>query len=169
MEELGGFSYLHKPVNEEQLADLLARWMPEKISVMTPGGKPATAPAGKHPSTGHPVLDMECGLHYAAGKRDVLENSLGILGGLLMDQIAEMRNDLAAGNISGTYELAHRLKGSSSYCGAMRLQQSATRLEAACHAGDKLQAAIVLAELEQHAHELLELLQSRGLAEVRRG
>ena len=27
----------------------------------------------------------------------------------------------------------------------------------------------VLAELEQHAHELLELLQSRGLAEVRQG
>jgi two-component system sensor histidine kinase BarA len=159
--------YLHKPVNEEQLADLLARWMPEKIPVMTPGGKPATAPAGKHPSTGYPVLDMECGLHYAAGKRDVLENSLGILGGLLMDQIAEMRHELAAGNISGTYELAHRLKGSTSYCGAMRLQQSATRLEAACYAGDKQQAAIVLAELEQHAHELLELLQSRGLAEVR--
>jgi two-component system sensor histidine kinase BarA len=161
--------YLHKPVDEEQLAGLLARWMPEKVSVMTPGGYPAAEQAAEHPATGYPVLDMECGLHYAAGKLDILENSLSILGGLLMDQIAELRQDLAAGNISGAYELAHRLKGSSSYCGALRLQQSATRLEAACHAQDKQQAAIVLAELETHAHDLLDLLRSRGLADGRQG
>jgi two-component system sensor histidine kinase BarA len=158
--------YLHKPVTEEQLAGLLAKWTPGKVSVMTPCGKSATAPpAGAHPASSYPVLDMECGLQYVAGKRDILENSLNILAGLLMEQLAELRRNLEAGDIQAAYELAHKLKGSASYCGALRLQQSATRLESACHARDRQEAGRVFVELEQHAHELLDLLQSRGDAD----
>ncbi len=139
--------YLTKPINEQQLAQVVHKWT--GLQLRTQEQKPAQS---KSTSISHlSVLDPEEGLRLAAGKPDLAADMLSmLLASLDADRqvIQQTRKD---GDRAALIERVHRLHGATRYCGVPQLraacQLSETLLKqkdpAAEAALDELEAAIV--------------------------
>jgi two-component system sensor histidine kinase/response regulator len=121
--------FLMKPINPEQLWDMLLKW------IRRPAHEPAALPADPEPEppgdplAGIPGLDMAAGLDRMMGKRPLY---LAMLQRYVAGQETvpgEIRRALQVGDEATAQRLAHTAKGVSGTIAAVQVAEHATQLE----------------------------------------
>lgn len=146
--------YLIKPVTEESLRRMLARWCSAyRDAVKNIAAMPGAAGAGSIPES--EVVDQETGRRLASGNIDMWRLSLAMLVSRLPQQLDGLERAVNDGDLRQAREIAHHIKGSAGYCAAPALLRSAERLETVCQANDAEQAKEMLARLKHEAARLV--------------
>jgi len=121
--------FLMKPINPEQLWDMLLKW------IRRPAHEPAALPADPEPEppgdplAGIPGLDMAAGLDRMMGKRPLY---LAMLQRYVAGQETvpgDIRRALQVGDEATAQRLAHTAKGVSGTIAAVQVAEHATQLE----------------------------------------
>jgi two-component system sensor histidine kinase/response regulator len=131
--------HITKPINPDELFDVLLRWLPDRAD-HTPAAR-ETASGVPAPSATEPMLELIPGLDTADGLRRLLgrrEAYLSLLRRFAMghaDATREIRAALADGRIAEAERAAHTLKSVAGSIGARQLQCEAGKVEAALRSG----------------------------------
>ncbi|MGB5081902.1 MAG: ATP-binding protein [Burkholderiales bacterium] len=119
---------LVKPFDEQQLLRVIEKWCPHRLPAIAAA---AVAADGRPPPTQEGLVDKTLGLRLASGNSDLWHGSLQSLARSLPAQQAELEWAMQAGDLRQARELAHRIVGVASYCGAGELARAAKKLEQA--------------------------------------
>jgi len=143
--EAGMDDVLVKPFKREDLAAVLARWMPRREALETEStlgdsasrvaaapGATAAAPAGAAPAT--EVFDWAGVLDTFLGQAGTVASLVGRFIEKARGQLSDLESCLSSGDLPRFREVAHSIKGAA-------LNLSARRLGEAAFAGEKAGAA----------------------------
>ena len=157
--------YLSKPVQPDELAQVLDRWLCGKRDPELGDGrrggmtKPPAARAGENPP---PVFDRDAFLERVMGDGELARE---VCGAFLRDmpvQIAGLAEAMARGDAKRTELLAHGIKGAAANMGAEALREAAFRIEKIA-AGGSLQALSgPVDELERRFSHLRDVMGGQG-------
>jgi CheY-like chemotaxis protein/HPt (histidine-containing phosphotransfer) domain-containing protein len=140
--------YLAKPVRQEELNEVLGRWVSrEKDSVVSSDGTPAAQP--KRPENGN-ALDPEVVASLRElGDAELLTELADMFFGDASSRLGDLREAVEAGDAAGVNRLAHTLKGSSGNMGATRMAAICAELQDVGASGDLGAAPGLLKQLEE--------------------
>jgi len=129
--------YLAKPIDEQKLRHLLARYLPARKEILT--GIPSSTAS----------LDWELALQQAANKPDLARDLLQ----MLVDFLPEVRTQVEAAmenhDATGLRDIVHKLHGSASYSGVPQMKKLCQQVE---------QSLLNQESIDAIEPELLELL-----------
>jgi two-component system sensor histidine kinase/response regulator len=147
----GMSDYLAKPIDEDTLLQVLARWLTHEL---TERPKPAARAAESAPRTGDavPGLAVEEGVRRLGGNPELYRTLVEQFARQLETDLARVKELLGAGQREEAKRVLHALKGAGATVAANRLARGAAALEAAL--GDGTDAAVEVAELEAAAAEV---------------
>ncbi len=120
--------YLAKPIDENKLAQVLARYMPS----------PSTTAPEIPPIL--PTLDWKLALRQAANKPDLARDLLRMLLAFLPEVHSKMAQFIADNDATSLREIIHKLHGSASYSGVPRMKQLCRKLEKELHQASDIEA-----------------------------
>jgi two-component system sensor histidine kinase BarA len=150
--------YLSKPFNEQALLLIVERLVLQQ-AVSLPR-KPA-ADIAHQATENEPALDPELGVKLSFGDPDTWRLVLG----LLLDELPDYAINLqkSARDLAQLSYLAHKLAGSSCYCGTPSLYRTAKQLEMDSLRADNQAVEISLHQLQLQVSRLLQLDQEGKL------
>jgi HPt (histidine-containing phosphotransfer) domain-containing protein len=142
--------YLAKPVRQEDLDEVLGRWVSREDEAVPDDGAPAAPETPETPVENGSVLDPK----VLANLRDLGDAELlAELAGMFFDdassRLEELRVTIGAGDAAGVERVAHTLKGSSGNMGATRMSAICAELQNVGGSGDLSRAAGLLEGLEE--------------------
>jgi len=155
--EAGMRDHIHKPIEREQLYAKL-------LTYLAPAQGPARGPeaAGGAPAGGLlpeqlPGFDLAQGRRLFEGDEGVYVRILRSFQGRLRDDYAPLLDHLRNGDRETAQRIAHTLKGAAGNIAAVRLQELATRIEAALKGGEAVDPALIeaLGQALQEAEQAL--------------
>jgi two-component system sensor histidine kinase/response regulator len=168
--ESGMDDFLVKPYDEQQMIDMLGRWLAPHEASVTRGeaaGTAATAPAPAPAVEGfsEATLDMAAigKIRAIAAKRgsSLLEDIISQFAAISPPVAATMREKTAEGDLEGVWQAAHNLRSSAAAIGAHRVSRRCAEIEAmACDSKTLPSEAFLAAfdsELAAAIHDLREL------------
>lgn len=138
--------YLAKPIEEQKLVNLLARYQPGTIVASHPAMIPDISPQSLQASQ---TLDWSRALQQAANKPDLARDMLQMLLAFLPEVRNTVEEQLVGEDPEGLVDIIHKLHGSCGYSGVPKLKNICMRLE------HEMRSGVAPQELEP---ELLELL-----------
>jgi two-component system, sensor histidine kinase and response regulator len=151
--EAGMNGHITKPIDPDELFDVLLRWLPDQASrfaappaaALTPGPIRGAEPAPDATQWFHqiPALDAADGLRRVLGRREAYVRLLRRFAHSQAQVFPEIRTALAEGRRADAERAAHTLRGVAGSIGARQLQREAGEVEAALRNGG------VLMELER--------------------
>jgi signal transduction histidine kinase/DNA-binding NarL/FixJ family response regulator/HPt (histidine-containing phosphotransfer) domain-containing protein len=161
--EAGMDDYLPKPFKLEELAEVLARWLPGNGPEPAEPSEPARAAAPGKSVLDPGRLDEIRTLQAEAGD-DLLARVVGAYLDSAPGLVEGIETAIRKGDASALADAAHPLKSSSASLGVMRLSELCKELEALGRAGSidgasellgelRLEFARVQSALERHAEE----------------
>ena len=146
--EAGMNDHITKPIDPEQLFDVLLRWLPEESSrsatqptaALSPAsvGDARLAPDATHWLHQIPDLDATDGLRRMMGRQEAYVGLLRRFARTQAEIFSEIRTAIADGRRADAERAAHTLKGAAGTIGARELQRLAGDVEAGLHNGDAL-------------------------------
>ena len=134
--------YLSKPVMKNDLQRLLTRWAPIVAAA------PATVAVDKS------VFDMPVALERFNGDAPLLHDLIDLFLSQAPARTEKIAEAIAVQDFAQLQQIAHSLKGGSSYISATRVTDAALRLEGAAKAADLALARSVFAELRTEVERL---------------
>jgi CheY-like chemotaxis protein len=137
--------YLSKPLQAQQLCQLIDRLVPCTASRSEPAC--ASAPAGA-------VFDQRATLARVQGDRAMLQEVVQLFDAETPALLTAIRTALTRGDSQALQRAAHALKGTVRSFGAQAAGEAALRLEMMGRNGDLSQAALACAALEQEVADL---------------
>lgn len=159
---------LSKPISESQLANVINRWArrPECEPAVADQGEPYTQPphsGGKPDSRNRnpSPVDISLSLKLANHKPELARDMLAMLLGSLESEQKRLDQAFAAQDFSLLQERAHRLYGSSCYCGVPLLKRLSGLLDKILQSGQHDQAGSPLSALNREMAEILKWAQER--------
>ena len=132
--------HITKPIDPDELFEVLVRWLPNSAARSKESRDPATppvrrddtAPAGDHQWLYEiPTLDAADGLRRVLGRREAYVDLLRRFALSQAQTFAEIRAALADGRHADAERAAHTLKGVAGTIGARQLHREAGAVEAA--------------------------------------
>ncbi|WP_075183195.1 two-component sensor histidine kinase BarA [Pantoea sp. 1.19] len=141
--QAGMNDYLAKPIDEDKLLKLLARYAPVGLSSGSP------PPAWLMPAVA-PSLDWNLALQQAANKPDLARDMLQMLVDFLPEVQQKVETCMQQNTLPALRQILHKLHGSASYSGVPRLKQLCLQLE------QQLDARHTLQDIEPELFELLD-------------
>ena len=176
--------YVPKPVNRQKLLDTVARWLGEHAdakpvrATAKPAPRPPEALKQAKPTERPPAAKPAHLSKAAPPSGNVLDDTvlqqlqpdtnLEIMQDLIRTYLVESAERLkrmaaaaAQGDITTLGREAHALKSSSGTFGAVKLQEQARALEAACRAGDAMKALELAKPIQLMALEASKALAAR--------
>ncbi len=146
--ESGMDDYLSKPFRQEQMEEILARWLP--------GDHPPSAVEAVEPpegERGEGLLDQKAlGMIrqvQGAGSSGILQRIIRIYLSDSPKHLQELRDGLAAGDAVRVHRAAHTLKSSSATLGAMALAELGKEMESRGREGRLEDVAELLGRIEE--------------------
>lgn len=109
--------YLAKPIDEQKLSHLLARYLPARKEALPP------------PSNTSVSLDWALALRQAANKPDLARDLLQMLVDFLPEVRTLVEQFMASNNPAGLRDIIHKLHGSASYSGVPHMKKLCQELE----------------------------------------
>jgi signal transduction histidine kinase/CheY-like chemotaxis protein len=137
--EAGMNDHIAKPIDPNQLFDVLLRWIPRS------GDTIRTASRGDPTSPGIlsiAGIDTELGLTRTGDKRERYESVLREFAKQEAGAVEQMRTALAAGDDATAQRGAHSLKGAAGTLGAIALSEAAAKVETAIKNGHDVDEAL---------------------------
>ena len=147
--QAGMDDYLTKPIDEQQLAQVVLKWTGLSLGQ-------SLASMSRAPQLGQlSVLDPEEGLRLAAGKADLAADMLAMLLASLAADRQAIRQARDNDDRSALLERVHRLHGATRYCGVPQLRAACQTSETLLKQNDPA-AAAALDELDKAIEALAE-------------
>ncbi|ROR13182.1 two-component sensor histidine kinase BarA [Erwinia sp. JUb26] len=109
--------YLAKPIDEQKLSHLLARYLPARKEVLPPTSGTSAS------------LDWPLALRQAANKPDLARDLLQMLVDFLPEVRTLVEQYMASNNPAGLRDIIHKLHGSASYSGVPHMKKLCQALE----------------------------------------
>jgi CheY-like chemotaxis protein len=164
--EAGMDDFLVKPYDEEQMVDMLGRWLDPREVAVTRGETIATAPVPAGVSEA--VLDMVAidKIRAIAAKRgsSLLEQIVSQFRAISPPLVATMREKAQDGDLQGVWQEAHNLRSSAAAIGAYRVSRCCAEIETMANQNSNLPSDEVLTALERELataiHALRELTEA---------
>ena len=139
--------YIAKPVRQEELDEILGRWVSRENGGIPDDGAQEDAARG---GNGGGVLDPEVLANLRdLGDAELLEELAGMFFDDAASRLGELRGAVEAGDAAGVERVAHTLKGSSGNMGAARMSAICAELQDVGASGDLGRAPGLLGELEE--------------------
>jgi CheY-like chemotaxis protein/HPt (histidine-containing phosphotransfer) domain-containing protein len=155
---LGMNDYLTKPIDGDQLATALARWL--AIGPAAPAAAPAATVAPDPPAkSAEPAFDRKLALEFLGGDTALLTLALTTFRGHAPKLMASLREALDAGDAEAAHRHLHSLAGSAGMIGATPLRAAARSLEEQALDG---QLAVVAGRVDALDAELARLFAVTG-------
>ncbi len=150
--------YIAKPVRVEEIATVIARWLPA-ASPSQETGSPATDPGNESVDRGilAAVADPAQG-----GDPAFLVELIELFLQESPPLLDAIRSSAARGDSTSFMQAAHKLKGSAGYLGAVRARALCERLEALGRSGATDGALDLVDQLDQEFVEVKRLLELEG-------
>ncbi|MFH1313232.1 MAG: response regulator [Candidatus Eisenbacteria bacterium] len=126
--DAGMDDYVSKPVEPEDLAEVLSRWLPTE----PPEPRRVTPP----PSDGKEVLDREDLLRRLGGDEEMVQQILETFMQDAPKQLIALKQAVEANDITLAERHAHTLKGAAGNVGARALHNAAMKAQEAAERGD---------------------------------
>ena len=169
--ESGMDDFLVKPYDEEQMIDMLGRWLAPREVSATGGETPAVAAAAPVPAASgvsEASLDMVAigKIRAIAAKRgsSLLDQIVGQFAAIAPPVVATMREKADAGDLEGVWQAAHNLRSSAAAIGAHRVSRCCAQIEAMASDSKMLPSEAMLAALDgalaAAIHDLRELTEA---------
>jgi CheY-like chemotaxis protein len=163
--EAGMDDFLVKPYDEEQMVDMLGRWLVPSEASLTDGVAIAAAPVPAPVGVVEAALDMVAigKIRAIAAKRgsSLLEQIVTKFGAIAPSIVATMRERTGDRDLQGVWQAAHNLKSSAAAIGACRVSRRCAEIEAMATENKILPSDAVLdaldSELAAAIHDLREL------------
>lgn len=132
--EAGMSGHLAKPIDPDQLVDVLNSCARRPLGPRMPDGTNSEAADGPPQQRvadvpAVPGFELAAGLRSANGRSDLLRSLLARFGHLHAGIVPALRERLSAGDYSEARRLAHTLKGTAATLGGTRIAQAAQALE----------------------------------------
>jgi HPt (histidine-containing phosphotransfer) domain-containing protein len=119
--------YLTKPLEPEDLAKSLARWMPRRVAAATVTGTTKTESSGA--VLPPPGIDFPSLLHRCMGKQDLARRLIQKFLVQASADVQELETAMREQDAARLRLVAHRLKGSAANVSAEAVRENASRLE----------------------------------------
>jgi two-component system, sensor histidine kinase and response regulator len=145
--------FVVKPVRLEDLAAVLARWLP---SVRIPIAAPTATPHRN--GEPRPLFDREEALSRVQGQTAILSKVAAIFLRTSREYLGNVRDALARADAEALWKGAHALKGAAAYLSVHRVYDAASRLEKVGRNTALDEAPAALADLESTIAEVEPLL-----------
>ncbi len=143
--EAGMDDYIAKPVNPQDLADTLEKWLGELEGVaLSRRSKPVRGLAPRKE-----VFDRNTLVERLMGDEELADGVLSIFLEDAPKQIAGLKEALEKGDAPVLHRRAHTIKGAAANVSALMLQEVALRMERLGEEGDLEGAAALLPALEE--------------------
>src|SRR5690606_20396476 len=114
--------YLTKPIEEQILQQMLAKWIPQPHNNSSAPAVAATAPSVKPDAVNNNVSwDWDLALKQAAGKEGLARDMLQMLLDF-MPEVEMLVNEVLDGKDIDLWPSIHKLHGSCAYSGVPRLK-----------------------------------------------
>jgi two-component system sensor histidine kinase/response regulator len=152
--DAGMNDYLAKPIHPEELAEVIARWVPGN------NGTSKVQSATKMVKQG-PVFDRSSLLERLGGDGKIYEDVIALFLKDAPGQIDSLQESVSSGDVVLAQRQAHTLKGASGNVGAVGLEKAALQMEKACVEGHLEERLKVLDILKAEFEELNEILVSQ--------
>ncbi|MCP4289026.1 MAG: response regulator, partial [Gammaproteobacteria bacterium] len=148
--DAGMDDHLTKPIDPDQLFEMLAQWIPVKQRVLPAKNAKIFQRTGDVELPGQlPGIDVSSGLNRVGGNRKLFKKLLREFRQDYRDVVVAMREALAEGDEATAQRQAHTLKGISGTFGANELHRSARDLDAALKAGKSEDYQALLDQFEE--------------------
>jgi two-component system sensor histidine kinase BarA len=149
--------YLTKPINEMAFMNIL-----HKLGLTvaaSAGGIPRhdETPPDADGQPPLPILDSKMGVELSFGNRETWRTVLGMLYNDLSEHAANLVAAAASGDMEKLRQAAHKLAGTSSYCGTPALNHHARKVEKLAKKGDASPALKAVDALLQQIEQLAAL------------
>ena len=142
MQEAGMNDYILKPYNLEQLVQKINTWL----------AKVRQADQQESQSRG-PAFDFEKLVSRCMGNQDLARRLLGKFNQQIEDDLARLRQALAAGETTESAQAAHKIKGVTANLTLETIRNLVEALELAVRSGELNDGARYLAEIERAVSE----------------
>lgn len=146
-------AYLSKPIINEQLIGLLAYYLGSS-------GLAEAQPETSLASSFAPVWDAVATLKHLEGDHELLHELMGLFLTEAQQQLEDLSQHLAQGNVAAIANTAHALKGTTAHFYALSASDAANSLEVAARKGDAAVLADLSAELNAKVMALIAQLQA---------
>ncbi len=158
--------YLSKPFSQEQLHELLARWLPKrKVQVEQPESVVSTTPVAPIPSISAPVeIDQQVIRQLRELREGLLPRIIGLFRSSSPPLLAQLELAVAQRDAELLYKTAHNFKNSAANLGLLELASACRGCEAQARQGN-----LENAEQQLQSIQILYGLSLQGLAELERG
>lgn len=140
-------AWLSKPVNRRVLHQELLRLLE---------AAPTGPPAAETQRPDLAVYDREASVRLAGGNEQIADDLLAMLLAELPQQQRGLQEAFREGNMEELGRIAHKLHGSTCYCGVPALRAAAARLDACAATADRETIAAALDQLDQEITRLLD-------------
>jgi CheY-like chemotaxis protein/HPt (histidine-containing phosphotransfer) domain-containing protein len=134
--------YVGKPVLRQDMVSVIKRWTHK-----TPADNGAPAPPAGAVNQPLQTINLEASLVRYEGDRGVIRRLTQVFQNETPRRLARLAHALAGQDLEAAMQVAHTIKGASSYLDAERLREVAARLEQAAVAGDRHAARMLLQSL----------------------
>ena len=152
--DAGMNDYLAKPVQPDELAKVISRWIPGN------DGTPKVQTAAKIVKQGL-GFDGAALLERLEGDEKIYEEVIALFLEDVPGQIRCLQEAVSGGDVAMAERQAHTLKGASGNVGAMGLQKVALEIEKACKEGNLKEAIKMLDMIKAEFEELKKTLGSQ--------
>lgn len=150
--------YLSKPIEPDQLAQVIAKWLGRRVPAHF------DQPAVPLPAC-EPAFDEARLVKRMMGNKKLAENVARTFLGDIPAQLGNLRKYLEAGDSAGARRQAHTLKGAAATASANGLRAAALKAEEEARAGKLDNVAEVLHLLEEQANLFRAALVEAGWAD----
>jgi HPt (histidine-containing phosphotransfer) domain-containing protein len=140
--------YLTKPLEPEDLAKSLARWMPRRAAASTGAATTKTESAGAVLPL--PAIDFPSLLHRCMGKQDLARRLVQKFSVQANADVQELETAMREQDATRLRLVAHRLKGSAANVSAEAVRENAGRLEELGRDGNLTTAPGLIAQLRSN-------------------
>jgi len=124
--DCGMSDYIAKPIDEEQLLAVLARWIHVEETETRPEQAPVAAPSVPDVLPG---LNVAEGIRRTSGNIDLYRRLIAEFRRDLLGALPKIRKAIEDSDMAQAHDLLHTLKGSAATMGAKQVAQEAATLE----------------------------------------